>query len=307
MKKARQDRQKALKQRRRPVAGGASGCKKQDKLDTAAAFLQKLVHLRIVIFQDAATIKIKHPARFNHGVFHHPAFMCNEFNKFVELMRSEFDREGESERATIEDALPGVSRRFDQVQDDVREIKKGNLRIESKLDFQQHMLNAFHSAFTAATATLTSCKGEDSNALHGIGAQSFGQSNCCQPNHGNGENVDVEHARKYRIPRGLSSVAEMVDCWNGTGKFAQDGPLGGFSALEKAYKNKWRNHFSDSDAQYFSRMKRIVGAASSSERIDKMDKFWKENRSHEGLVVFCQNSGWLPRNKRNSKTSNTTE
>ena len=82
---------------------------------TALAFLVFLRHLRKVILQDAAVMLLERAERQDHVYFRSSVFISEEFGRFKQKMEEELAKESDVVRATVEEAMPGVNRAFDEV------------------------------------------------------------------------------------------------------------------------------------------------------------------------------------------------
>jgi hypothetical protein len=78
-----------------------------------------------------------------------------------------------------------------------------------------------------------------------------------------------------------SSLIDMWDEWHGTGLFFNQPVTGGFGALEVEKKGAWQKHFTKSEEQELSRIKRLVNATTQHAKITN-----KEGSEREILLIW---------------------
>jgi hypothetical protein len=87
------------------------GFPSEEKL-TASKFLLFMKNLTEVVLQDAAVIFFQHPNRLYHPVFGLDLFQSEEFNSYVEVMRSSLGSSTSPLDASLERVLPGMNSQF---------------------------------------------------------------------------------------------------------------------------------------------------------------------------------------------------
>jgi hypothetical protein len=116
----------------------------------------------------------------------------------------------------------------------------------------------------------------------------------------------------YNLKQTHDSVSDIYDEWWGIGEYEGKPIRGGFDALERQFKSRWRRHFDGGQVKHISRIKIILQALSS---LSEMDGYSQEMAMNELDAVYCgeckkyitrletyiKSKGWYQKKKRRGK------
>lgn len=267
---------------------------------TAAAFLTFLICLRRIILQDAAAMLILHPERADHVFFKDSLFTSEEFLSFKEEMAAQFEKREAPMRATVEEAMPGVSRRFDLIEDSLKDLKVELKQVDQRVGQGFFSAAEFQERVEAAAQVLATTDGAQGGDDDGRKGGSRRQQQARED-----DRKELERASKYRLLPSFMKVEDMVDCWFGRGQFEGMPVDGGVEEAENRWpKGRWRKDYNAAETKYFSRVKSIVSASKDAvERQKDLTQQWCVKKSLAGLVKYCQDQGWTSKKARKSSRS----
>lgn len=209
--------------------------------------------------------------------------------------------------ASIEKVLPGVQKRFD-IQD--HEMKRMDARAERR---HKELMEAQKRNSDELRSDLAEAYGQVADRLSGtkrFGGSSGGGGKRQRVEEDDEEDVDLEGlAFQTRKPE---SVEEVYNEYKGLGVYEGYPIRGGLEAVETKTKRKWRCHFSAADQKHFSRVIALVGAIDSKvegdttfeEVVEEMEVIFKEkNKSFSGLIDELQKRGVIQKKGRRKKRS----
>ena len=100
----------------------------------------------------------------------------------------------------------------------------------------------------------------------------------------------------------------MYDQWTGQDNFEGVPVVGGFAELERVRRSTWRVGYENSEAQRFSKIKRIMNALSElakdqplPEVLQKFEQLWNVNPNVTKMATALQNSGFIKKDSRPNK------
>jgi hypothetical protein len=125
---------------------------------------------------------------------------------------------------------------------------------------------------------------------------------------------------RYNLKQTHESVSEMFNEWWGLGSFENQPIRGGFEALERLHRSRWRKHFDGGQVKYISRVRIVLQALNT---LAEMEGYSLESALNEfdvaykgeckkyitKMEAFVKGKGWYQKKKRRGKiaaTSNTT-
>jgi hypothetical protein len=272
----------------------ASVLPQKDQHPTAVYFLEFLAVLRCVILQDAAAMFVmlrQEPAesrRLHHSLFSLPVFQSAEFLLFTDEMEVILTREATEDpnEATIERAMPGVVRRFDElvtmqrelhgdVSGMVRQQDSKFLAIAKYMEEKEAREVERHKETTATIAGFFRqgadyiegrADGESVPQAQGCKEQKTQQSALSPTAQALGDSdADVHEedevdelvrvsGSQFSFRRKNSKALNLLDMYKEfygleeyTGIPIQDGYYG----LENKHKNRWRSNYSPADSVFF--------------------------------------------------------
>ena len=283
---------------------GQGDCK-SDAGVTAIAFLVFLRHLRIVILQDAAAILLQKPERREHVYLKARVFTSEEFGVFQQDMRQELEKGTDQVRATVEEAMPGVNRHFDELYKRIgaheRKTDAGlavSLRVLEEINKVKKLFSVGieKAALVLANSIATGNKGREQKKEEEEEEEEEKREEASTQGEG-GLHVVVG----YQLVEKFLCVQDMVDCWKGKGRFYNMPIEGGLEEAEKRFRNRWRKGMSSAEQQRYSRFKRIVVSCGDDwDRIGMCEHIFKEKASMAGVVEFIQKEGWINSKSRKS-------
>ena len=201
---------------------GQGDCK-SDAGVTAIAFLVFLRHLRIVILQDAAAILLQKPERREHVYLKARVFTSEEFGVFQQDMRQELEKGTDQVRATVEEAMPGVNRHFDEL---YKRIGAHERKTDAGLAVSLGVLEEINkvkksfsvgiekAALVLANSIATGNKGREQKKEEEEEEEEEKREEASTQGEG-GLHVVVG----YQMVEKFLCVQDMVDCWKGKGRF----------------------------------------------------------------------------------------
>ena len=278
---------------------------KSDAGVTAIAFLLFLRHLRIIIIQDAAAMLLQRPERREHVYFRARIFTSEEFGVFQEEMRKELEKGTDHVRATVEEAMPGVNRQFDEVYKRMaaheRKLDTSLAVILKVLEKINEMRNGFSVGIERAALVLANSVAAGGHAMGEEEKEE--EEEVINMEEASTQGVGGVHhvAAGYGLVENFLSIQDMVDCWKGKGRFSHMPMEGGVEEAEKRLRNQWRKGMSSGEQQRYSRFKRIVVTCGDDrDRIGMCERIYKAKQSMAGVVEFIQKEGWINSKKRKS-------
>jgi len=268
---------------------------------TAAAFLVLLKHLRLIVLQDAAAMVLEAPERAGHIFFTASVFQSREFDVFKLKVKEELEKQDEVERATVDECMPYVMRRFDINEAHQNDILAGVREIAARQGQVEMVVKGVANSFRNAANVLANSNFESVEAVVRLDSTSATGTTGDMNTMGEG---NLSRAARYKLLGCFHSVQEMHSCWFGRGRFEEMPMRGGIDACEKKWKNgQWRKGWSNSEVARFSRIKRIVvSCEGKEERIRLLDSIYFKKQSLASCVQFGQEQGWITSRKRKSTT-----
>jgi hypothetical protein len=254
------------------------------------------------LLQDAAAILVKNPEREGHVFFGAEVFKSVCFSNFKDEIRSEMLKMYDRERATVDEAIPGVMREFDGVNKRMDDLERsmerfGGVAVRTERSIHRFSLGVAEGMTVAASRMVG---GEDDDDDEDDSREDVWGDQAGQQGEGG-----LEAARGHHIQETFDCVKDMVDCWFGRGSRYSMRPIeGGLKACEEQFKSLWRKHFSAAQKVRFSRLKRVAEAVDRNrERLGVLEnEYQRSKRSLAGVVEMAQNEGWIVAKTRNKKT-----
>jgi len=232
---------------------------------TASGFLGMLDNLRDVLLQDIAC-RMNNSDSPAHQVFRHPIFQSNDFQLYRQEMQQHMDTFVEPEHASLQRDHPGVSARFDAVQNQLGDHQSMLYSLSQKVDALPETIT------TSITTSLLRVVANGANdfatsLLHNANSDVPIQATPITPPAETGERylamppgtapaqciAGVEMSRKF------ASATEIFEQYHGLGEYVGKPIDGGFASLEES-GTTWRSGYNNSQVQHFSKVKRIVRA-----------------------------------------------
>ena len=230
---------------------------------------------------------------------------------FVDKMRIELANEGVVSplNHSVEAVLPGLHQRWAQthnlvggVKDDVKtmreEMKEQVECIKESNRSQKELLSNFLVQFGESVRTDGPSRRQGSVATY--------------PGQMEEESTQRPLPIHYNLKQKHDSVSEIYDEWWGIGVYENQPVRGGFEALEKQFKSRWRRHFDGGQVKHISRIKIVLQGLSL---LAEMEGYTKEMAMNELDAVYCgeckkyitrletyiKTKGWYQKKKRRGK------
>jgi hypothetical protein len=225
-------------------------------------------------------------------------------------MKSELEGATHPDEGSIERALPGVNRRFDEMgvtmklgfhKLNERLLEKECHRENSSEDGRAAQRRRLDLAVQLTEVAMKICQDGGGGRDNGVATVTDGGGS--ESEDGGGVSVSVGHDVRSRTPQ---SVRQMYNEYFGLCDFVNVPVEGGLFGLEKGGK-EWRKHFSAADSRFFSRMQQVVEAvdreakAKTKEVTDVLDEFdtWfvEKRRAFSPFVKLLQAKKLVPQGK----------
>lgn len=166
--------------------------------------------------------------------------------------------------AKILEALFAQKREAQATQETTQRIQEAYVRLESMTQQFAHVLQFAANALSGDGGSRNNSTG-DEIGISGVPvrtvATTAGATTVPASTH-----ASLAIGEAVNLQGNYTTLLDMWDEWKGIGKFLNQPIDGGFQALEKG-DTTWRKHFSKSEEQDFSRIKRLVCAASRQAEI----------------------------------------
>ena len=122
---------------------------------------------------------------------------------------------------------------------------------------------------------------------------------------------------RYNIIHRHDSVSQMYQEWWGMGSYENKPIRGGFEAMEKLHKSRWRRHFNGGQVKHISRVKIVLQALNTLAEMEgntletALNEF---DAAYQGqckkyitkLEAFVKNKGWYQKKKSRGKSAATS-
>ena len=303
---------------------------------TAHRFLDMMEHGRDILLQDAAVL-LDTENQIPHRVFEHDIFRSVDFADYCAEMKLHLETGQEPVDQAMEQCLPGVNARLDGIVHQVggleSRVTQGLATMNTTLRTQhlitEQMINnciataarnfassfsrdqaeAFASSIAPAqtqdrrTDFLTDPSAGDDVTNDGAGDR---RSNSVVLPRGVDPIYTITHST--RMLRSFQSIKQMNDQWTGQDNFEGVPVVGGFAELERVRRSTWRVGYENSEAQRFSKIKRIMNALSElakdqplPEVLQKFEQLWNVNPNVTKMATALQNSGFIKKDSRPNK------
>jgi hypothetical protein len=122
---------------------------------------------------------------------------------------------------------------------------------------------------------------------------------------------------RYHLKQTHESVSEMYDEWWGIGSYENKPIRGGFEALEKLHRSRWRKHFDGGEVKHISRVKIVLQALNTLAEVEgntlesamnELDVAYKGDckKYITKMEAFVKSKGWYQKKKRRGKIAATS-
>lgn len=204
---------------------------------------------------------------------------------------------------SIERALPGVNRRFDQVHNDMLQMEVRNQRRHqelvqttkhSSMDLRDKLVEGLEDVVGRLTGQRR--QREENDDDNSDKRQRIG-----------GDDNDYNNVNLSGLlfqTRKPDNVREVYEEYKGLGAFADYPICGGLQAVEEKTKKMWRNGFSSADQKHFSRVTMLVSAIDCAiEDGRELDQLMNElemafadkKKAFSGFITQLQTDGFIPK------------
>jgi hypothetical protein len=312
---------------------------------TALGFLKFMDECATIFLQDAAAMMIRKPERRDHPLFRRlDVFQTAEWDvsffrffrlivallflfpltnfvpsqSFVDKMRVELTSESVVSplNHNVEAVLPGLHQRWAQTHNLVSGLKTDVVSIKTDIKAQVERMELSNRSQKEAMSDFLVQFGQ---SLREDGGRQVTLEQRPSPMEEEDDSSPTLRppTTRFNIKQRHDSVSQMYHEWWGTGAYENKPIRGGFEAMEKLHRSRWRQHFDGGQVKHISRVKIVLNALNTlaemegntlETALNEFDAAYKGQckKYITKMEAYVKSKGYYQKKKRRGKRAATS-